>query len=173
MIPLWKGQGVGRLGRKAERVEDGIRTRWKKAIYPSALPHLRRLAFKHIHPVQLQLHFRNQEISWVAKKDGNWQLSLLRLCPSHWESRQRRAFLLWKCMPFTSGHHCLAEKMIERRTCRSAWSQLPGWIKHGACASFADSVPPWDRDWGDTGWESKWQVGNCWHFVSSGFAINS
>lgn len=75
-----------RQGEKV-RVENGMRIRWKRAIQQSALSHLRRLAFKHIHPVQLQLHFRNQEISWVAKKDRSWQLSLFRLSPSHWESK--------------------------------------------------------------------------------------
>lgn len=84
------GSSLNRMGwrwRKVERVENGMRIRWKRAIQQSALSHLRRLAFKHIHPVQLQLHFRNQEISWVAKKDRSWQLSLFRLSPSHWESK--------------------------------------------------------------------------------------
>lgn len=85
LVPLWTG-GDG-TGRKVERVENGMRIRWKRAIQQSALSHLRRLAFKHIHPVQPQLHFRNQEISWVAKKDRNWQLSLFMLSPSLWESK--------------------------------------------------------------------------------------
>lgn len=79
-------QGEGDRERSWES-REWMRIRWKRAIQPSALSHLRRLAFKHIHPVQLQLHFRNQEISWVAKKDRSWQLSLFRLSPSHWESK--------------------------------------------------------------------------------------